>query len=240
MSKALIAHSQQLIGRARTLGCDRLAVEVSSGKDSTCLMDMVVRSGIPAVFIYQYIIPGWRLDEEVLEKLEDRYKVEIVRVAHPRRGEMFATDTLCINRVWDATAARAFTHNDAMDRFIAALSKTKWLATGIRKSDSITRTLALNKYPNPNPGKKRVYHLADWKTSDVWAHIKAEGLPISRAYALFNRSLSTFNVKHMYPLRMAAPDDYARFMKDFPLIEPLCWLYEKRARETGVLSLPEC
>ena len=127
-----------------------------------------------------------------------------------------------------------------MDRFIAAVSKSPWIATGIKKTDSITRAMALTKHPNPNPNNHRVYPLHEWKDADVWSHIAENDLPVSRCYKLIKRSLDVFNVKHLYPLKAGAPDDFERICRDFPLVESICWLYEKRAREYGMTNLPEC
>lgn len=240
MSEALIRHSLGIIRKAQDMGAGRVAVKISGGKDSTVLTDMIMRSGISACFIHQYIVPGMRIEEDVLEALEKRFGIEIIRIAHPRRGEMFNCDVLCINKIWDEDASRKFTHGEANDRFIAAIAKTPWMATGIRKQESITRHLSLTKHPNPHPRNHRMYPLADWPKSEIFAHIKANGLPLSKAYALFGRSMSSYNIAHLYPLKQGIPEDYEKFCHDFPLMRCLVWLYEKRAREFGVTKLPKC
>lgn len=219
---------------------EKLCVLVSSGKDSVALMDIVVRSGVPATFVTKYLVPDLEMDEVVLQAQEKRYGIKIHRVAAPRRAAMFAHDVLRIEHIWEAGEGATGAHSKKFDKFLVSLSGTPWLATGIRKTDNPTRAIALSKYPNPHPKNCRVYPLAEWRKGEVWEYIRQRDLPVSPAYRLFGRSLDCLNIKHVYPLKAGIPGDYAKIVKDFPLIEPLMWVYEKRVRQYGTRNLPEC
>jgi 3'-phosphoadenosine 5'-phosphosulfate sulfotransferase (PAPS reductase)/FAD synthetase len=115
-----------------------------------------------------------------------------------------------------------------------------WVATGIRITDGPQRAIALTKNPNPNLKLHKLYPIAEWRKAEVWSHIKRQGLPISRAYNLIGRSLDCLNVAHVYPLKFGSPKDYERIVADFPLMDCLCWLYEKRVERYGLASIGEC
>lgn len=237
--KASIAHTHLLLERARAAGINRLAVFVSSGKDSVCTLDLVHKSGIPYTAIHQYLVAGLRINEDVLEPLEKRYGISIVRIPSGARVRMFANDVLRIQHVWESGDKMTVDHT-AQERFACSIAKTPWMALGVKKVDSPTRFLALDRSQNPNPKTHKFYPIAEWKHAECWEYIKAEGLPVSRAYELFGRSLDSIDIKHVYPLKHAMPDDYAKVLNDFPLMEPLVWLYERRVRANGFNSLPEC
>jgi 3'-phosphoadenosine 5'-phosphosulfate sulfotransferase (PAPS reductase)/FAD synthetase len=237
--EANIRRSMAVLAEARQAGASRLAVLVSGGRDSACLAHMVARSQISASFIHHYIVPDLEISEIPLRGLEQQLGIKITRVPSVLRQSMFEGDVLCINKIWDAQATTS-PRSATFDRFVLAIAKAEWLATGIRKSESPMRMLALTKHPNPNPKLKKVYPLADWLKQDVRDFIEREKITISPSYPLMNRSFDSVNLKHVYPLKSAMPGDYKKICSDFPLMDALCWLYEKRVKTHGLLNLPEC
>ena len=93
--------------------------------------------------------------------------------------------------------------------------------------------MALTKHPNPNPKLHRCYPLADWSKAEILQHVVEAALPLGRAEKLLGRSLDCLNVEHVWPLKRAVPEDYERICNDFPLMDALCWLYEKRREKYG-------
>jgi hypothetical protein len=119
-----LVHSFTLIEKARQMGMKKLAVLISSGKDSVLLADIVMRSGVPASFFTKYIVKDLDIDEEVLTVLEQKYKIIIERLPSPRRLGMFESDTLCINRIFDAETSRQNAHSAAFDEMIKIKADT--------------------------------------------------------------------------------------------------------------------
>lgn len=237
--EARILHAQNILGAARQAGATRLAVMVSGGRDSSCLAEMVHRAEIPATYIHRYLIPDLEVNEIPLRAMEQRLGMKIVRVATPMRQQMLDGDMLCINKVWDADI-KIKPFPASFDRFIHAIAKTEWLTTGIRSADSPMRMLTLTKHPNPNIKLKKVYPLASWRKQDVKDFIAREKIVVSPSYPLMNRSFELLNIKHVYPLKAAMPGDYKKICADFPLMDALCWVYEKRIKKFGSANLPEC
>ena len=237
--KARIIHSQLLLDKARQAGATRLAVMVSSGRDSACLAHMVHRSGIPATYINLYIVPGLEIVEEPLQALESQLGIKIVRIPNPRRRQMLDGDFLCINRVWDAKFHYS-PPGAAYYKMIAGIAKTDWLTTGIARADSPRRRLSFMQAPNPNANSKRVYPMEWWRAADVTQFVKENKIVLSKSYVLQGRSFEMLSIARIYPMKHAMPEDYRKICNDFPLMDALCWLYEKRVREYGAANLPVC
>ena len=102
---------------------------------------------------------------------------------------------------------------------------------GIKKADSPNRAINISAQGWFQEGSKKIYPLFDWSDRDVWSAIKHLDLPINKCYEWFGRSLDVLNLHHLYPLKQYVPDDYKKFCREFPLIEPMVWLYEKRMKE---------
>jgi hypothetical protein len=221
------------------LGKDPLLVSVSTGKDSVAMLHAILACGLECKVVHRYWAPGLEFEEEVLTALERKLGVKITRLEEPRVSAMHRSDTLCINKVWNAEDGGQPDLNK-FDNFILSLHEAKWLALGCRITDGPIRAMTLSKYPNPYAKTRKVYPIAHWKKKDVWDYIKANKLPISKTYEWFGRSMDCVNVKHVYPLKIFAPKDYEKILDVFPLLEPLIWLYEKRIERYGHQAVPEC
>jgi len=237
--EAQIIHSQNLLAKARSLGCDRLAVMVSSGRDSACLAHMAHRSGIPSVYIHNYLVPDLEIVEAPLQDLEQKLDIKIIRLASQQRRQMLDRDVLCINKIWDAEVGLTARSKKYYD-MIANIAKTPWMATGIARADSPRRRLALTQSPNPNPRSKRVYPMDLWRAVDVKEFVEKNNIKLSLSYRIQGRSFELMSVNRVYPLKSMLPNDYRKICNDFPLMDALCWLYERRARKYGAANLPKC
>lgn len=235
----LVKSSNQILNK---LSLDKVIVFLSGGKDSTALCSIMAQSGINCVYLYKYLVPNMSFDEKVLVELENRFSIKIHRIENPVRTGMYKSDTFRIKHIWDAQDALIGQgmKNQKYDRWIRETFKGDWFAMGLKKSDTLQRYMALTKHPNPNPNQMKVYPLAEWKDRDIWDYLKINKLPINESYSAMKRSLSILNINHVYPMKLSFPEDYKRVTKDFPLLEGLIWLYEKRAKKYGIVNLPQC
>lgn len=222
---------------------DRLAVMVSGGRDSMALAHMCYRASkendIVCTYIHNYLVPDLDVNEMPLRALEKTLGIKIIRLPSPLRRQMLDGDALCINRVWEARF-KCVPRPAAYFRMIAAIAKSPWMTTGIARADSIRRRLALTQAPNPNANAKRVYPLDLWRAKDVNDFITANKIKLSASYAIQGRSFDLMNIARVYPLKHALPNDFKKICADFPLMEALCWVYEKRAKKYGAANLPLC
>ena len=201
---------------------------------------MVHRSGIPSTYIHNYLVPELEIVEAPLQDLESKLGINIVRLPAPLRRQMLDSDVLCINKVWDAIEWNGNPRPAGYDRMIEAIAKTPWRATGIARADSPRRRLMFMQSPNPNVKAHRVYPLEYWRSADVKEFIQREGIKLSANYAIQSRSFELLSINRVYPLKSAMPNDYKKICTDFPLMDALCWLYERRARKHGAANLPKC
>lgn len=246
--KANLKESLRLLKEARKMGCKKLIVLVSTGKDSVCLFDVVhnlaAKAGIEPYFAHHYIVEDLEIEESVLRNLENRFGVKIHRYENSTPKLMLMQDALCINiqdnKITRDLPVTKYKVDTQIDRALMTKAKTKWITMGIKKADSVNRRYALNEYPNPNGNKKRVYPLAHWSNQDVLDYIERRGLPLSDVYKASKRSIESLELESSYPLKSLSPKDYDKICSRYPLLDALCWLYEKRIIEYGKENVPRC
>lgn len=222
----------------RPLKGNKIIAAVSTGKESIAMLSVLIEHGYDVFPVHRYFVKDLEFEEEVLQALENRFKLKILRLEEPVVRSMESDDVLMINNIWNIHPTPI--NWNKWDRMIRRMAGCEWIATGIRKDDSPIRRLTLTKHPNPNPKLKKVYPLADWNKKYLWHYIKERNLPISKAYQWFNRSLDCLNIKHVYPIKKYAPKDYEKIASKFPLLDGLMWLYEKRGNEIGYEKIEEC
>jgi len=244
----LISSSYRIIKEAKGYGCERVIALVSSGKDSVCLFDVVhklcQKIGIHPFFVHHYIVKNLDIEEEVLTLLEKKYNTAIYRYENAIAKLALLKDMLCINLADDDLIAediiKKYRLDTETDRALFNKYETRWMTTGIKKADSVNRRYALNEYPNPNPNKKRFYPLSDWGNPDVREYMKKNNLPLSSLYKISKRSFDSLSVQSVYPIKSFNRKDYDKICNQFPLMDALCWIYEKRAKKYGLINIEKC
>lgn len=246
--KLRLKESLGLLKEARKLGCKKLIVLVSTGKDSVCLFDVIYnladRAKIEPFFAHHYIVDGLEIEEKVLTNLETRFGVKIHRYENSTPKMMLMQDVLCVNladnKLTKEMPVTKYKIDTQIDRALFRKYNTKWITMGIKKADSVNRRYALNEYPNPNPRKMRVYPLTNWSNQEVLEYIEKRDLPLSEIYKVSKRSLDSLELESAYPLKSLSPNDYNKICEKYPFLDALCWVYEKRIREYGQKNIPRC
>jgi 3'-phosphoadenosine 5'-phosphosulfate sulfotransferase (PAPS reductase)/FAD synthetase len=226
----LTRKESELKERMKNISNNKYILSFSCGKDSIVLLHYAHMFGLDIIPVHYYIIDKLSYNDEVSEWCENKYNIKINNILSPIYSKMKAADLLCINRVWEMRCDKVNPFKK-VEKLSKLLFKTDWNLIGIKKNDSPTRrmNISVNGWYQENCGK--VYPLFDWSDKDVWMCIKKYNLIINRCYEWFGRSQDVVNIKHLYPLKDKSPDDYDRFVREFPLIEPMVWLYEKRLKE---------
>ena len=246
--KELIQESKTIIKQAKDLGCDKVIILVSSGKDSLCLADVVVKNapsyGMDVFLAHHYIVEGLEVQEEVLQAMEARYGLKIHRYENSAPKIALMKDVLCINlldndMIHDMPMPK-YRLDTQIDKALVAVAKTEWMTMGIKKADSMNRRYSLNEYPNPNPRKKRFYPLSNWSNKNVFDYCDSHKLPLSSLYKLYGRSFESLELESIYALKKTNIGDYNKVCDKYPLADALCWLYEKRIGEFGIKKIPRC
>ena len=207
---------------------DKFLLSFSCGKDSEVLLQTALLAGYKdkMTIVHYALLPELSYNEEVLQFFEQENGISIIRYPSPITAKMRAGDLLCMNRIWDLKADKAVPFRRA-EKAMMLQSKADFNLIGIKRGDSPIRQRNIAKFGWCQQGCKKAYPLYDWSDREVWMAIKYFNLPINRCYEMFGRSQDVVNFDHIYPLKEQSPEDYQRFVREFPLIEPMVWLYEK-------------
>ena len=99
------------------------------------------------------------------------------------------------------------------------LPQDTWVADGVRAADSIVRRASFVRHGVIKPSSHKVSPIADWLKGEVMECIERRGVELPVDYGLFGRSFDGLDYRFVKPLRDKRPDDYARLLEIYPLVE---------------------
>jgi phosphoadenosine phosphosulfate reductase len=154
------------------------ALASSFGGEDMVLIDLIARAGIS---IQVFTLDTGRLHEEtyaLIDRVRSRYALSI---------HVYAPDASAVEAFVEKNGVNAFYHSVDLRKSCCAIRKTAPLAralsgmqawiTGLRRSQSVTRTdLSLEQFdavhslPKFNP-------LIDWSNDQVWAYLRSNSVP---------------------------------------------------------------
>jgi phosphoadenosine phosphosulfate reductase len=194
---------------------DSIGVAVSFGKDSLAVLDLCsqVFDRIEGYYLFRVremeIVKRWQ------EDVYRRWKVYVRMYPHfdlcrcYRHGVLsphWKPDCPKIKLTDIETAFR----NDA---------KIEWLAMGWRRNDSFSRAIIMKQNAGYDPKSRRVFPLRAWRRQDVYDYLKVKKIPLPPSFGRKEQGGLDFNIGALSYLRDNHPDDYARWLRDFPFSE---------------------
>jgi 3'-phosphoadenosine 5'-phosphosulfate sulfotransferase (PAPS reductase)/FAD synthetase len=216
---------------------DDLLLYFSCGKDSIAMWLWLreVAPGLRIWPVYLYTVPGLRSDAENLAYYERFFGQHIMRFPHPLFYQML--NDLVYQPPERVAQILAFDLPDFkfadLDRVIAQgylAGRSYYAAMGMRMADNLDRRMMM--YQNGVLGTKHrrfYYPIWDWSLAQVSAIIRKNQAKLPRAYQFAGRTIAAIDYYYMRPFRQAYPDDYARILEWFPLLEAEFYRYERLA-----------
>jgi hypothetical protein len=206
---------------------DTILLSISRGKDSLACWLACKPFFKRIVPVHMTALPGLGFVEDYLDYLGEKLGSEVVRVLNPNtihdlRDLIYQTPQSS-GIVWQ--------HNENWPKHYwykqaqAALKKqlglppTVWSGFGIRVGDSIMRKFSLKKWGPINHERHEFKPVWDWPLSRVVETVRRSGLKLAVDYQLMDRSWEEWDWKYMRVLKEHFPEDYARILKFFPLLE---------------------
>lgn len=207
-------------------------IAFSTGKDAIGAM-LAIREQFDSVTpFYMYTVPDLEFVEESLQYYERFFQTRIVRMPHDSLYRMMN------NMVFQPPDRQTYIRNldlpmPERDDIAYAVAfdmgldpDITYTAVGVRKNDSITRRMAINKYGTVNHTKQIYYPIAEWSKQDLIAAIKHAGVKLSKDYQLFGRSFDGLDLRFTYQIKKHYPRDYQKILEWFPLVEVELYRYE--------------
>jgi phosphoadenosine phosphosulfate reductase len=166
------------------------AFSTSFGAEDMVVLDLIRRHGLP---ISVFTLDTGRLPEEtyrLMPKVEARYG---------RCFEVHFPDAQAVQRLVAENGINGFYESVAKRKACCAVRKAEPLAralagkeawvTGLRAAQSVTREQLAARAHDAERGLEKFSPLHDWSEADVWAYLRAEGVPYNELHDRFYPSI---------------------------------------------------
>lgn len=222
-------------------GHNKILLSFSCGKDSLAAWLQLRRAGFEVIPFYMQYIPGMKFVERSIRYYENHFGVHIYRMVHPAffrwlyhlvfldpvRAEWVAQhqhDALFLGGI--DNQAPVYDLIADMVRKAAGLPEGIFVATGVRAADSPNRRSAINQYGAINWNRRTALVVWDMLKDDLVSLLNEEGVKLPIDYKWWGRSFDGLDYRFMWGLKHYAPDDYARVLAFFPLVEAEMFRYQ--------------
>lgn len=201
-----------------------VALGFSCGKDSIATWIAMREYGIETVPVYFWIVPDLEFINRELDYFEDVFCERIHRYPHP---SFYRLVNNCVYqaperlRVIEAARLPEPSFAQTWDLIFddLGLPKSTWKADGVRAADSIVRRSSFVQHGVMKRNSRKVSPIADWLKAEVIFAIDRAGIELPIDYEIFGRSFDGIDRRFTEPMREHLPDDYARLVEWFPLLE---------------------
>lgn len=212
---------------------DKVGVALSFGKDSLTVLDLCCKVFSKVEAFYLYRVAGLRVVKKWRDWVKRRYNVTVRMYPHWDLSRCYKYAVLQPH--WDECRNVPSLKMRDIEEYFRGETGVEWIAYGWRRNDSISRALIFKKIRGYDPRSRRFFPIWNWKRSQVLQYI-AEN-KIMRPESLGRRDMGglDFHPEALRFLRDNYPDDWQKWLRDFPFsgvqlveVEPRARRAEKR------------
>jgi phosphoadenosine phosphosulfate reductase len=188
--KKLVLLSQDEIRKVSS-SHERIGMSFSGGKDSTCMLDLCLTSGVnkekfvPIMFDSGGI---WQSTFDLIQSLEKKYKTKII-LQPSDFGYIDCWEKILLD---NTPFSDSFLNEVIIYKNAIKAKKNHGLDcsfVGIRADESRTRSIRFKQYENHRYTQKTgIYQFAPlekWTKKDVWAYLLSNNIPYNNVYHQF-------------------------------------------------------
>ena len=202
-----------LLGVARQ-ETDSIGCAVSFGKDSLATLDLCCRIFNRVEAYYLYRVRDLRVVAEWSKQVFDRHGVTVRMYPHfdlvrCYRSALFQPHW----RGLDKVPAIGFADVEARFRLDSGVI---WIAYGWRRNDSFSRALIMKRCRGLDWDARRVFPLRAFKRRDVYDYLRERRISPPPTLGRKEQGGLDFVPVALVWLREYYPDDYLRWLRDFP------------------------
>ncbi|MFC0434555.1 phosphoadenosine phosphosulfate reductase [Kutzneria buriramensis] len=195
----------------------------SRGKDSIAAWLALREYGIEVVPYHLYSIPGLKFVDESLKAFEDFFDTKIIDLPHPSLYRWLTSYVFTPPERWPIIQASGITeptYEEVADGIRADYDLAgAWNIDGVRAADSPMRRMAMSTHGPVREHTRKMSVIWDWQIADIRQCLKRHAVQLPIDYEWFGRSFDGIDYRFLEPVRSNAPDDYARIVSWFPLVE---------------------
>jgi 3'-phosphoadenosine 5'-phosphosulfate sulfotransferase (PAPS reductase)/FAD synthetase len=193
---------------------DAIGVAVSFGKDSLATLDLCCRMFSRVEGYYLYRVRDLSIVKEWSDAVLHRHGVRVRMYPHFDLSRCYRHAVLQPH--WKGLEKTPRVKLADIEAHFRKDANIEWLAMGWRRNDSFSRALIMKACGGYNPEAKRVFPLRSWTRGDVYAYLKSRGIPEPPRLGRKEQGGLDFHRGALETLKENYPDDYARWLRDFP------------------------
>lgn len=211
----------------------RALLAFSTGKDALASALAMREHFDEIVMVYFELVPGLSFVRESLAYYEEFFGQKIYRLPHPTFYEWLRTSAFQTpSRIgliagFDLPAEYDYMAAHDMLREHEGLDEAVPCANGIRAADSPMRRVSLMTHGPISYTSRQWSPVWEFKKQDVLDILDRNAVKLPVDYRVFGRTFDGLDYRFVKPLKEHFPDDYAKVLEWFPLVELGIWRVER-------------
>ena len=196
---------------------DAIGVAVSFGKDSFATLDLCCKIFKRVEGYYLFRVREMQIVDEWKNETFERWGVNVRMYPHFDLSRCYKHGVFNPHwRGYDKTPKIKMSEIEECFRKDADIN---WLAMGWRRNDSFSRALIMKQNAGCDFNTKRVFPIRSWTRQNVYDYLKSHEIPLPNGLGRKDQGGLDFHPDALKYLKEYYPDDYAKWLRDFPFSE---------------------
>lgn len=193
---------------------DAIGVAVSFGKDSLATLDLCCRVFPRVEGYYLFRVRGLSIVDDWAAAVKARWGVAVRMYPHFDLSRCYRHAVLQPH--WAKLDATAQVSMLDIDNHFRSQANVEWIAFGWRRNDSFSRALIMKGCGGYDANARRLFPLRAWRRQDVLAYLARRGIPLPPSLGRKEQAGLDFHPAALATLRDERPDDWEKWLRDFP------------------------
>jgi phosphoadenosine phosphosulfate reductase len=194
---------------------DAIGVSVSFGKDSMVTLDLCCKIFKRVEAFYLFRVANLSVIKKWQNYVKKRYGINVEMYPHFDLSRCYRNNILQPHYRNLGKKVPKITWNDT-EHYFRVQKKVDWLAYGWRRNDSFSRALIMKSNAGYDEKSRRVFPLRAFSRTHVYEYLDKMGIPRPPDLGRKEQSGFDFNPDAIQYLKKNNPNDYKKWIRDFP------------------------
>lgn len=196
---------------------DAIGVAVSFGKDSLATLDLCCRVFTRVEGYYLFRVRGMAIVDEWSADVLSRFGVRVRMYPHFDLVRCYRHAVLQPH--WEGLDKTPLVKMADIEAQFRVDANVDWIAYGWRRNDSFSRALIMKSTGGLDADSRRVFPLRSWRRQDVYDYLAEKAIPLPDGLGRKDQGGLDFHAGALRRLAENYPEDYQRWLADFPFSE---------------------
>lgn len=220
---SLVVQDARAILRRAAAEDSAVLVALSGGKDSLVTLDLCCQYFERVETFFMYLVDGLRCCETPIQAALKRSQVKVHHsVPHWDLARILKYGVLRPH-INGADKLKETSQAD-VEKSLRAKTGIRWVAWGMRATDSSLRRMFLTASQGYDEKCGHVYPIWKWKTGDVFGYLKARRIPVPGTFGSNGKSRTSgfgLDIETLTFVKRNYPDDWPKIKAAFPFCDVL-------------------